>query len=417
MKSQINDESTAANELKRVRKRLSLLLMIIIILIVWTIGGVFFFGRFHLIHYRIEQEMTVQINRLDKWFPKLQNRRWRMQNSMHWINKSFDRPKKHGWMVMISNTWEIMRSNVPFQYPEEIINNLKNAEIQNVNYDSDSYLLYSSPYKQNNWVMATVIYIYRLPFNYEDILYELLLFLFISILPSILIYYISYAYIWKLFIPIQNNINSLEDFTSNASHELKTPLAVMLSNLELALVTKKYPKLIKESVLEIDKLSRLISSLVILSKESSIKWASDVKFYDLFNETIDELSGKIKDKNISINVKIPKKTTILIKEDHLKIVLINLISNAIKYNTNWWKIIIRIKGHRLTITDTWIWISEAEKTRIFERFYQANRSRSDEWFGLGLSIVTKILSLYNYPISVTNGQNKWTSFSIDFTNN
>ena len=92
----------------------------------------------------------------------------------------------------------------------------------------------------------------------------------------------------------------------------------------------------------------------------------------------------------------------------------NIIKNAIKYNIQGGKVIISRSKNILTIADTGIGISREEQEKIFERFYQVKKIRSEEGFGIGLSLVKKIADANAWKISVQSERGKGTSFTIVF---
>jgi signal transduction histidine kinase len=98
----------------------------------------------------------------------------------------------------------------------------------------------------------------------------------------------------------------------------------------------------------------------------------------------------------------------------LHILLTNIIKNAIKYNKKWWEVRISLSKNILSISDTWAWIPESEREKIFERFFQSESARSGEWFGIGLSLVKKIADANDWRIELESEVWKGSSFHIIF---
>jgi len=92
----------------------------------------------------------------------------------------------------------------------------------------------------------------------------------------------------------------------------------------------------------------------------------------------------------------------------------NLVSNAIKYNKKWGKVTITISDWLLKIQDTGIGIPAKEIEKIFDRFYQVGNVRNQEWSGIGLSLVKKIVDMYGWNISVQSKEKQGTTFMIKF---
>ena len=100
--------------------------------------------------------------------------------------------------------------------------------------------------------------------------------------------------------------------------------------------------------------------------------------------------------------------------DYLYIFLSNIIWNAIKYNKQNWEINISFENSWLTINDNWIWISDDDLPKIFDRFFKSDKSRNTSWFGIWLSLVQKIAEVYNWKVKVWSELWNGTKFLIKF---
>ena len=216
------------------------------------------------------------------------------------------------------------------------------------------------------------------------------------------------------------------DFFANASHELKTPVAVMqgLSELLLAKETlddgskKQVDRIHKESL----RLASLISDMLKLSKlengEDIDMIHSPVDVKAVADEVALELASELKKKNITLEVK--GAGTVLADNKKIFEVLENLCSNAIHYNVENGKIIVEIsedkKETKITVADTGIGIEKENIPRLCERFYRVDKSRSKKTggTGLGLAIVKHICALYNAELSIESEIGIGTTISIVF---
>lgn len=216
------------------------------------------------------------------------------------------------------------------------------------------------------------------------------------------------------------------DFFANASHELKTPVAVMqgLSELLLAKDTidegskKQVDRIHKESL----RLSSLISDMLKLSKlesgEEANLVATDVSLREIAEEVLSELSTKLAEKNITATV----TGDGMVVADGKKIfeLLENLCSNAINYNKENGKISISVTrkadGIQLKISDTGIGIEKENIPRLCERFYRVDKSRSKKTggTGLGLAIVKHICALYKAELSIESEIGIGTDITVLF---
>ena len=216
------------------------------------------------------------------------------------------------------------------------------------------------------------------------------------------------------------------DFFANASHELKTPVAVMqgLSELLLAKETldegskKQVDRIHKESL----RLASLISDMLKLSKlengEDIDMIHSPVDVKAVADEVALELASELKKKNITLEVK--GAGTVLADNKKIFEVVENLCSNAIHYNVENGKITVEIsedkKETKITVADTGIGIEKENIPRLCERFYRVDKSRSKKTggTGLGLAIVKHICALYNAELSIESEIGIGTTISIVF---
>ena len=221
------------------------------------------------------------------------------------------------------------------------------------------------------------------------------------------------------------------EFLGNVSHELKTPIfniqgyihTLIDGALEDPNVNKKY--LLRTSK-SIDRLISIIDDLEILAKLESDELELDLTdwdFIDLAKEVFDFFEIKASEKNITL-VLDTKLDSLFINADKEKInqVLLNLISNSIKYGRDGGSVILCIeKGvekSNIQIQDDGIGISMENMTRVFERFYRVDkgRSRSQGGTGLGLAIVKHIIEAHNELIDIKSEVDKGTIISFNMKN-
>ena len=214
------------------------------------------------------------------------------------------------------------------------------------------------------------------------------------------------------------------DFVANVSHELRTPLTAIKGFVETLLDEEKdlnkkhYLKIIQRHT---DRLINIVKDLLLLSqleeRRSKLE-IEDVNLKRLLEDISKMFIEKIKQKKLKLKIEIQKDLP-LVKADPFKLeqMFINLIDNAIKY-TDKGEIKISIEQIdnliKIVVADTGIGISEKHLSRIFERFYVVDKSRSRRYggTGLGLSIVKHVVLLHNGKIEVKSKKNKGTKFTI-----
>lgn len=214
-----------------------------------------------------------------------------------------------------------------------------------------------------------------------------------------------------------------EEFTSNVTHELKTPLTIISGFAELLKSGNVEEEKIKEFGGIIYKqstnLQRLIDDLLKISKleANDAVIIEELSLDELGDEVCDDLAIEIKNKNLNL-VKDFDRVKAKVNGEMIKEAMMNLLTNAIKYNRDGGEIKFRIAKEDVfalvQISDNGIGIEEELLDRIFERFYVVDHSRSKKISstGLGLSIVKHIVEAHGGRIEVTSEVGKGSTFTI-----
>ena len=232
---------------------------------------------------------------------------------------------------------------------------------------------------------------------------------------------------------ICRNINNEEKseairkrFISDVSHELKTPLTVIMGNSELMLnadIEQKQQKILLNATLDqVQRMNTLIADLISLNRVDTTKTIQrdkKVMVTDLKNQILSSLSSLRLKKDISFEFNIDSKKNILGSFSEVYSALENLVSNAFRYtdkgsiSINW--SIIKGQGV-LSVTDSGIGISKEHLTKITDRFYRVDtdRSRNSGGTGLGLAIVKNIMDHHNGSIEIKSDVSKGSTFSLVF---
>jgi len=231
--------------------------------------------------------------------------------------------------------------------------------------------------------------------------------------------------IWKLIDSINNfikNNNKIlenqKDFIQDVSHELKTPLMQIESNIELIedkITQEKIKNKLKQIKTSTEDISNIVSNLwFILRWEDVVKVKQEINLYKYFQEFIKKYIELAKNKNIEI--KLIKNSELTIKNNtyYLDRIFWNIISNSIFYNDWNSEIKIIIWEKHIEIIDQWIWIESEEINKIFDRFYRNKNSNLyySSWNWLGLVIVKKISNLFWWELKIESKKWKWTKILI-----
>src|SRR6266498_752465 len=228
----------------------------------------------------------------------------------------------------------------------------------------------------------------------------------------------------KMALELDQMENMRQEFISNVSHEIQSPLTSIhgftqaLANDQLSLEERHHYLSIIEN--ESTRLSRITEDLLKLASLESEQLKFEPKSYRLdkqIRSLILVCEPQWRDKNINMDVSLDE-IAITGDEDLLSQVWINLIHNSIKFTPQAGSIKVTLSPRgdqvQFRISDTGIGISEEDQTRIFERFYKVDKSRtnSDGSSGLGLSIVKKIVNLHKGTIEVESKVSAGTTFTV-----
>lgn len=222
--------------------------------------------------------------------------------------------------------------------------------------------------------------------------------------------------------------NMRKEFVANVSHELKTPITTIKSYTE-TLMAGGIDEEIENSFLnvidsECDRMTRLVRDLLQLSNLDYKKtnWKKvEVSVTELLNSILSKLDFAFKEKEHKLVTKIEDNMeNIVIDKDGIEQVILNIISNAIKYTENGGEIEIQAKTSNdfisILIKDNGIGIPLEDQKRIFERFYRVEKGRSRDLggTGLGLAIARQIIEAHNGEISLTSefGQGTMVKISL-----
>lgn len=214
------------------------------------------------------------------------------------------------------------------------------------------------------------------------------------------------------------------DFFSNVSHEIKTPLAVIQSNVELLqsveLTQEQQQECIEIIGQSTRRLSNLISNMLKLNKLEKQMIRPVPSVYDVCRQLCDcalQFEEVWEAKNIEFEVELEEEAFIEADDGLLEIVWNNLLSNAFKFTPNEGRVRILQSTEkdvvRISVIDTGCGIDEETQKHIFDKFYQGDTSRSTEGNGLGLALVKRALELTDGTIQVFSEKEKGTIFVVE----
>lgn len=248
-------------------------------------------------------------------------------------------------------------------------------------------------------------------------------------LPSamLLVVVASWWLAGQAMLPVYRSYRQMQQFTADAAHELRTPLATIRANLESALTPDATDADAWDTLRTVERqngrLSGLVHDLLVLSRVDlqGVPAKKDLcNLNDLVSDLVEEFSALAIASNISLtaNIQVSAPIRVLGSEEQLYRLVANLITNAIQYTPAGGKVTAYLKRedyHALIqVQDTGIGITLKEQARIFDRFYRVNsdRSRQTGGAGLGLAIAQAIAQAHHGNIRVESELGKGSIFTV-----
>lgn len=224
---------------------------------------------------------------------------------------------------------------------------------------------------------------------------------------------------------LESSFERTKQFSADASHELRTPLTILTGEMELALRSRKtpteYQDVISSALQEVLRLSRVVESLLLLSRTDGGKLSlhrEPTNLTDMLADLADAASILGGAKDIYITFRANEDLTIDADRAKLYQVFLNLVDNAVKYTPEGGMISLTVHRDKnvaeVRVRDTGIGISGEHQKKIFDRFYRVDKARSREMggVGLGLSIVQWTVQAHDGEIRVESEPGQGSTFVV-----
>lgn len=352
--------------------------------------------------------METRIFETDQNTPRIQEM---MKNMIGGNDQNIDPRRRWGgpkWprdIIVIDDNNIVIKNDI-FELDDEDIKKISFTEMGHIDkqeIDEKSYLTY----KIQSWSYSIIFF--RDLSAMRDFHIRLAILALIASNVAFLIIYFLAGHLARITIePIREHNEALESYNHNVAHELKTPLAIMRSNLEL-LKLKPEQKFIDSTTEEVISMEKIIETLLFLAKPTTGKDTEEI--IDLSKSTqsmIDEYN------NSDIILQAPKKKIQIRGNTELfKRILMNLIDNALKYKSKW--------AVHITLQSEWITISNQieenipreELEKLTQMFYQWDQSRHTSGQWLGLALVKKIVEISGWKLVLESRENIFSA-KIEF---
>ena len=369
--------------------------------------SIILFGTILIFAYlNYNNTITAATSMLDRFgdFQKGEDR----TNDREEINKEFN---NQNFSIDLSNTYSYMIENGKIiDYTEQ------NEEIE---------ALAQKAYKKNNDKGTIGNYVYKtrrmkdqkatviILMENESVVKRIKFIYIITIVAlisgTIMSYIISKKLSNIIVKPVEETIEKQKQFISDASHELKTPLAVIEANVDVLENKVGKSKWMEYIQSEITSMNKLINDLLFLAKTENIKTIRNKEQINI-SEEIKMVSSMFEsvayEKKVKINYNIQENIKVNVEKEDIKQIISILLDNAIKHTEKENNIYVELKKEKgintIKIKNEGKPIPEEEQEKIFERFYRVDKSRnrSEKRYGLGLAIAKTIIEKYNGKIEI-----------------
>ena len=258
----------------------------------------------------------------------------------------------------------------------------------------------------------------------EDVILHIKLIFILSIVEGIIsviiIYIISKKLSQIIVNPVKETLEKQKEFISDASHELKTPLAVIEANVDVLENQTGSNKWIGYIQNEVESMNKLVNDLLLLAKIENLNNTEENIQFDVSKETeivVSMFESMAYEKKIKINTNIQEDIYMKGNKEDIQHVLSILIDNAIKHTLSEKDVIVELIKEKneliFEVKNMGEPIPKEEREKIFERFYRIDKSRNrnEKRYGLGLAIAKTIVQKYNGNIEVSY-KNNFTIFKV-----
>jgi signal transduction histidine kinase len=199
-------------------------------------------------------------------------------------------------------------------------------------------------------------------------------------------------------------------FTAAVSHELRTPLARMLALLESAtLPDADVPALVEEAQREVEQATELIDDILFLGELETgreVVSLGTTRAREVVDEVVAEYRARAEVAQVALVVRVAGGAELPLRRRMLRVVLENLVANAVRHAGAGSTCVIEVAGPELIVSDDGAGVGETDLARLFERFYRADRARSTRGSGLGLAIVKHIVTRAGGTVEARGGRRR-----------
>jgi len=320
---------------------------------------------------------------------------------------------------MIREHVRVLDANGSIMYTGDLFSGIPfepNRELKTVTIQGEQYTILTTTILRHERLSGYVQIADLERLQLGDIPRRATLYIMLSVIVSVLTFMVGLFFARRSLRPAVSMVEQLEQFTQDASHELRTPLAVLNSSLDLALRNENYKEGLVSAKQDVKEISVLVERLLELARLDKFTLEREsVDLSALVRDSVEKYKLLAEEKGLTIDANVKDGVHVHGDQALLRQVLGNLLSNAMKFNKEKGAIRVKLADKGLTVEDTGIGIDPQDLSRIFNRFYQADTSRANDGFGLGLALVKRIVDLHGWSITAKSKPGEGTAFTIHFS--
>lgn len=222
---------------------------------------------------------------------------------------------------------------------------------------------------------------------------------------------------------LQDAFSQQSRFVADAAHELRTPFSILRTSIEVIRFDQDasvsdYAEMAETLERNLTRLEKLVANMLLLAEQGQTACQDVVFLESITEEVILDLKPLAESYAVTLALQCADESTVQGNSGSLSLALRNLIENGIRYNHPGGNVLVEIAPEGdtvlLTVRDTGVGIPEEEQTRIFERFYRldTSRSRNTGGYGLGLSIVANIVRQHGGTVSLESSPGQGSAFKV-----
>jgi two-component system, OmpR family, sensor histidine kinase CiaH len=219
--------------------------------------------------------------------------------------------------------------------------------------------------------------------------------------------------------PVKDAFSRQQDFVADASHELKTPLAVIRANAEFIQQEQPENHEAEDILRETDRLSTLVDGLLAMARgDLPEQYRGDVDLAELVHDVVDAFAPIAAERGIELTAAAGEDVHVRGDREQLRQVLVILLDNALRYTPTGGRVHVQARQDGsfavLTVHDTGVGIAQEQVERVFERFFRGDgaRNRQSGGAGLGLAIARELVSQHSGRISVESTEGAGSTFTV-----